>query len=169
MIITQKTPYVKTLSLAHSLVLNPRLQAQTHPPAPMIWSIWLSQRVLGCEEDRVPAAILAAQRLQLNRYKPMVPVGLGCACWLLTGNGEEDAAGPTPPHLLQPDFQRFATCIFLPVLTGMPRAFISVVPLLLHIILVKHAPWLWEIHLHIPLSPAEGLGCDPLLTERAVT
>lgn len=112
----------------------------------------------------MPAAILAEQHLQLNKHKPMVPVGLGCARWLLTGNGEEDAAGPTPPHLLQPDFQHFPACIFL----GMPQASISAVPLLLHIILVEHVPWLWEIHLHIPLGPAEGLGCDPLLTGRAV-
>lgn len=135
----------------------------------MIWSIWLSRRVLSCEQHKVPAAILAPQRLHLNKHKPMVPVGLGCARWLLTGNGEEDAAGPTPPHLLQPDFQRFPACVFLAVFLGMPRASISVVPLLLHIILVQHVPWLWETHLHIPLGPAEGLDCDPLLTGRAVT
>ncbi|GAB0180373.1 mitochondrial enolase superfamily member 1 [Grus japonensis] len=52
--------------------------------------------------------------------------------------------------LLEPDFQRFPACVFLPVLLGMPQAAISVtvltVPLLLSMTPVVDVPWPWKVN-----------------------
>lgn len=70
-------------------------------------------------------------------------------------------------RLLEPDFQRFSACVFLPVLLGMPQAAISVtaltIPLLLPMIPVVHVPCIF------PLAQLKDSVVTPSLTVSSAT